>query len=192
LDNEDPDDRVRVPPRRATGPTGGDRGPMADDGAGKDGVGHDRTPHHDEATQIAVPAQGYAGDVAPGQAWTLLAEGGELVDVRTQAEWSFVGVPDVSSLGGDVRLIEWQGFPSGQPNTHFLAELASAVPDKATPVLFLCRSGARSAAAAKAATAAGYARAYNVSDGFEGPKDADGHRGTTAGWKMEGLPWTQG
>jgi rhodanese-related sulfurtransferase len=58
------------------------------------------------------------------------------------------------------------------------------------PVLFLCRSGVRSAAAAEAAARAGYAHAYNVTEGFEGPLDADGHRGVS-GWKAAGLPWRQ-
>ena len=41
-------------------------------------------------------------------------------------------------------------------------------------------------------TDAGFANCYNVLEGFEGDKDADGHRGTIGGWKVAGLPWIQG
>jgi rhodanese-related sulfurtransferase len=76
-------------------------------------------------------------------------------------------------------------------NPDFVGDLQRAGLRPEAPVAFLCRSGVRSKAAAEAATAAGYAAAYNVSDGFEGPPDATGHRGTTGGWKAAGLPWRQ-
>ena len=119
----------------------------------------------------------------------------QLVDVRTQAEWNFVGLPDVSSLGRRVHCIEWQSFPTGAPNPDFVAEvsgaLSSAGADKDTPVLFMCRSGARSRGAAMAMTRAGYSKAINIGDGFEGNLDAERHRGTKSGWKAAGLPWKQ-
>jgi len=134
----------------------------------------------------------YAGDVAPAAAYTVLADTPDavLVDVRTRAEWSWVGAPDLTALGKSVVPIEWVGFPGGARNGAFLAELAAAVPKEAT-VLFLCRSGVRSVAAAEAATAAGWTAAHNVLEGFEGNPDAAGHRGTTGGWKVAGLPWRQ-
>ncbi|HEX5333904.1 MAG TPA: rhodanese-like domain-containing protein [Cellulomonas sp.] len=136
----------------------------------------------------------YASDLTPQQAWDLLAadERAVLVDVRTDAEWRYVGVPDTSSLGRRAALIEWSTYPSGQPNPNFLASLAAAglTPGDARPVVFLCRSGVRSVAAATAATAAGYGPAYNVLDGFEGNVGPDGHRGAQ-GWRAAGLPWTQ-
>lgn len=135
----------------------------------------------------------YAGDLTPQDAAGLLERdpAAVLVDVRTRAEWSYVGTPDLSGLGRETVLVEWLTFPDGTPNPRFLDELGAAgvTPDR--PVVFLCRSGVRSVAAAEAATAAGYRAAYNVLDGFEGPPDADGHRGTTAGWKAAGLPWRQ-
>lgn len=139
------------------------------------------------------PATGYAGDVAPQTAWKILGEneGAVLVDVRTRAEWSYVGLPDLSSTGKKPALLEWQVFPSMQPNPEFVAALSSAAADKDTPLLFLCRSGVRSAAAAKAMTAAGYSTCLNVVDGFEGPLDAQAKRGTAGGWKAAGLPWRQ-
>ena len=81
-------------------------------------------------------------------------------------------------------------FPTGELNRGFLDQLQQAVPADAY-VLFLCRSGARSHAAASLASNAGFSKAINVIDGFEGDKDTSGHRGNTAGWKFSGLPWVQ-
>jgi rhodanese-related sulfurtransferase len=134
----------------------------------------------------------YAGDITPEQAWKLLSENPEavLVDVRTDAEWRFVGVPDLSSLGRDVVYIEWNRV-NGTRNENFVAELLEQVPASADrPVVFLCRSGNRSVGAAEAATDAGIAPSYNVLDGFEGHLDDVGHRGNT-GWRAIGLPWKQ-
>lgn len=139
------------------------------------------------------PASGYAGDVAPKTAWKILSERKDavLIDVRTRAEWNYVGLPDLDSLSKKAALLEWQTFPSMQPNPEFVAALSGAITSKETPLLFLCRSGARSAAAAKAMTAAGYSTCLNVADGFEGPLDAHAKRGADGGWKAAGLPWRQ-
>lgn len=135
----------------------------------------------------------YAGDIGPQQAWELLAENPDavLVDVRTEAEWKFVGVPDTSSVAKPTLLIEWVDS-TGARNTGFLDQLRTALVDRPAdaPVVFLCRSGQRSAHAADTATAAGIAPSYNISDGFEGPLDEFGHRGG-AGWRALGLPWRQ-
>ena len=135
----------------------------------------------------------YAGNVSPSEAYAdLLADpDAVLVDVRTSAEWSYVGLPDLSDIGKQVIPLEWQRFPDGALNTNFVEQLREAGVGEGAPVYFLCRSGVRSAAAAEVATAAGLGPAYNVSDGFEGPLDHDGHR-TVAGWKVAGLPWRQG
>lgn len=134
----------------------------------------------------------YAGDVTPAQAWAALQENPDavLVDCRTQAEWAFVGVPDVSGLGKKAVLIEWITFPGGEQNPAFVDQLRQAGIGDDAQVLFLCRSGARSISAAEAATAAGIAEAYNILDGFEGALDVQGHRGSV-GWRAEGLPWRQ-
>ncbi|UYN95024.1 MAG: rhodanese-like domain-containing protein [Enhydrobacter sp.] len=144
-------------------------------------------------TYEVSPAAGYTGDVAPATAWKILQDDAKavLIDVRTRAEWNYVGLPDLAALGKKPALVEWQVFPSMQPNAEFVAALAGAVADKDAPLLFICRSGARSAAAAKAMTAAGYSSCFNVADGFEGPLDAQARRGATAGWKAAGLPWRQ-
>ena len=134
----------------------------------------------------------YAGDLTPQQAWDLLVsdEGAVLVDVRTDAEWRYVGIPDDAALDGRAALVEWVSYPSGQPNPRFLEQLADAGVTAGRPVVFLCRSGVRSIAAARAATAAGLGPAYNVLEGFEGDVGPDGHRGHT-GWRAAGLPWRQ-
>jgi rhodanese-related sulfurtransferase len=144
-------------------------------------------------TYEVSPAAGYAGNVAPSTAWKILNENKDavLIDVRTRAEWNYVGLPELASAGKTPALLEWQVFPGMQVNPEFVTTLGDAIADKDTPLLFLCRSGVRSAAAAKAMTAAGYSTCLNVSDGFEGPMDAQGKRGSQAGWKVAGLPWRQ-
>jgi rhodanese-related sulfurtransferase len=139
------------------------------------------------------PAAGYAGDIAPTEAWKLLGDRRDaiLIDVRTRAEWNYVGLPDLEAVGHKPALIEWQVFPDMQVNPEFVSALTSALPDKSAPLLFLCRSGVRSASAARAMTAAGYEACLNVTDGFEGPLDGDARRGATRGWKASGLPWRQ-
>ena len=135
----------------------------------------------------------YAGDISAAEAWQQLEADSriQLVDVRTTAEWNFVGVPDLSPLGRRVICIEWQQFPGGGRNPDFMAQALQALADKDAPVLLLCRSGARSRAAACALTAAGFAQAFNIGDGFEGDVDGEGHRGTSNGWKAANLPWRQ-
>ncbi|TLU73107.1 rhodanese-like domain-containing protein [Lichenicoccus roseus] len=132
-------------------------------------------------------------DVAPQQAWEALAAdpAAQLVDVRTDAEWTYVGLPDLAPLQRQVLLIMWQAFPTGAPNPHFLQQLTQAGLQPEQDIYFICRSGARSLAAAEAARSIGFERVYNVADGFEGPPDARGHRGAVAGWKASGLPWRQ-
>jgi rhodanese-related sulfurtransferase len=119
-----------------------------------------------------------------------------LVDVRTIAEWAYVGLPDLSTVGKRPVLVEWQGFPDNRLNTAFVERLTEALAplgaDKGTEIFFICRSGARSLKAAEAMAAAGYTRCRNVADGFEGPLDPNRHRGQVGGWKAKGLPWTQG
>jgi rhodanese-related sulfurtransferase len=132
-------------------------------------------------------------DIEAGKVWAALEADprAQLCDVRTDAEWNFVGVPDLQEIGREAVLIPWQLYPTMQRNASFLDHLQQAGLTPETPVYFICRSGARSLAAAQAAAAAGYKSVYNVADGFEGPPDADGHRGQVAGWKATGLPWRQ-
>jgi rhodanese-related sulfurtransferase len=146
-------------------------------------------------TEILSLAQGrgkalerpYQGELTPQEASDLLrlAPGARLVDVRTRAEWDWVG-----RVPGAVE-IEWNQYPGSTRNPHFLAEFKRQVDPEAL-VMFLCRSGVRSIGAAAAATEAGYNSCYNVLEGFEGDKDANGHRNNIGGWRKAGLPWIQG
>ncbi len=141
-------------------------------------------------------ADGYAGDVSPTEAWDMLAAGtgAIVIDVRTDAEWSYVGVTDLSTLGEGRKQINisWLNFPGNVKNENFVAEVHAVSPGTETTILFLCRSGQRSAGAAKAMTEAGYKNCYNIAEGFEGDKDDAGHRGSKNGWKVRGLAWKQG
>lgn len=140
-----------------------------------------------------MSADGYAGDLTPQEAWDLLAsdERALLVDVRTDGEWSTIGVPDTATTGRPAAFVQWVDG-TGRPNPGFLHELLDSglAPGDERPVVFLCRSGVRSVAAAQLATAAGIGPAYNVLDGFEGGVGPDGRRGTS-GWRAAGLPWRQ-
>jgi len=131
--------------------------------------------------QMGLP---YAGALLPTEAHQLMRAGAKLVDVRTKPEVLYVGrVPGAAT-------IEWQTYPGNRPNPEFIGELAAAI-GKDEPVMFLCRSGARSHAAAEAAMRAGWKETYNILEGFEGDKDAQEHRSTVGGWRKAGLPWTQ-
>jgi len=115
-----------------------------------------------------------------------------LVDVRSDAEWAFVGLPATDSLGKPVVRVSWQLYPSMQVNADFARELEAQGVTPDHKLLMICRSGARSRSAAIAMTAQGFTRCYNVAEGFEGDRDSDSHRGTVGGWKVAGLPWVQG
>ncbi|HMN86858.1 MAG TPA: rhodanese-like domain-containing protein [Bauldia sp.] len=139
----------------------------------------------------------YAGDVSAKAAYDDLARTPEaaLVDVRTAAEWVYVGVPMLSGIGKETILVAWDEFPAGDRVPDFVGRLADALDrhgvGRDAPLYFICRSGNRSRKAAIEATAAGYRRCHNVDLGFEGRLDAERHRGTAGSWKAEGLPWVQ-
>jgi rhodanese-related sulfurtransferase len=136
--------------------------------------------------------------VSVDEAWTRLKRdaGTVLIDVRTIAEWAYVGLPDLTSIGKRPVLVEWQGFPDDRLNTAFVDRVTEALAPigagRDNELLFICRSGQRSLKAAQAMAAAGFARCRNVADGFEGPLDPNRHRGQLGGWKAKGLPWAQG
>jgi len=136
------------------------------------------------AKQLNLP---YQGALHPSEAYEILqsAPGSKLVDVRTRAEQDWVGRIT------DAVEIEWVTYPGMKANPHFLAHLDQQV-EKEALVLFICRSGARSHAAATAATQAGFTTCYNVLEGFEGDLDAEKHRNAAGGWRAAGLPWQQG
>jgi rhodanese-related sulfurtransferase len=140
-----------------------------------------------------MSGQTYAGDVDSRRAWEILKEDPEatLIDVRTNPECRYVGHPDLKTFGKSAVFVEWQAYPDLAKNERFAEELREKGVAKDATLLLLCRSGARSKAAAILLTSLGYRRCYNIADGFEGPKDGEGHRGRSAGWKAAGLPWQQ-
>jgi rhodanese-related sulfurtransferase len=139
------------------------------------------------------------GEIGPTDAWRILGtdRSARLIDVRTRAEWAFVGVPDIGELAQEPLFVEWSRYPEMSPNPAFAAEVEAAIgSDSPGPLLFICRSGARSMQAAKT-MASHYASkgvsmtCLNVAEGFEGDLDASGHRGDHNGWKARGLAWRQ-
>ena len=128
----------------------------------------------------------YGGALTPQEAYEIWqhAPAAKLVDVRTRAELDYVG-----RIPGAVE-IELLTYPGNRPNSSFENELTQQV-DRESLVMFICRSGGRSHNAAMMAMQAGYTEAYNVLEGFEGDKDAAGHRNTKGGWRKADLPWTQ-
>lgn len=137
----------------------------------------------------------YDGDVSVQECWQALASDSVLIDVRTRAEWAFVGFPLVPEGARAPVFAEWQSYPTMSVDPDFAGRVRSAVEaaggSSQSALYFLCRSGARSMGSAAAMTQAGFPRCYNILDGFEGPVDENGHRGRLAGWKAAGLPWAQ-
>jgi rhodanese-related sulfurtransferase len=140
---------------------------------------------------------GYAGDLLAIDAYALLEGDASsvLIDVRTNAEWAYVGTPDIQTLGKTPLFLEWQSYPSMAVDADFAARLDALLHEKGiergAPLVFLCRSGARSRQAAIAMTNAGWGPCFNILDGFEGPLNGSRRRGGAGGWKAGGLSWTQ-
>ena len=151
---------------------------------------------HTHARHVApsyAGAQSYAGEISPREAWEQLKHDADavLVDVRTPPEWAFSGEPNLSALGKEPLRISWKLFPTYTLNDRFIASLKEAGVKPNVQVLFLCRTGGRSLDAAIAATAEGFSRCYNITDGFDGAPNEHRQRGTVSGWKALGLPWAQ-
>lgn len=133
-------------------------------------------------------------NISPPQAYALLRGRADavLIDVRSKMEYDYVGHP-IGAI-----LVPWAEFPDWTVDPErFVAQVRARLaslggPIEERPVLLLCRSGARSMAAAHALAQQGFAELYNVAEGFEGDKDAERHRGTLGGWRFHGLPWEQG
>lgn len=138
-------------------------------------------------------------EAVPEDAWNILAfdEDAVLIDVRSRPEWSFSGMPDLAELGREVWPIEWQTWPDMTPNLGFLSDLNAYMQDRLpSRMLFMCRAGPRSLAAARATAKQLHSRGINVHitnivEGFEGDQDEAGQRGKLNGWKAAGLPWRQ-
>ena len=139
----------------------------------------------------------YGGEISVSECWELLSQtpNAVLIDVRTNAEWAFVGMPN---LGADMNPIipqQWAVFPTMTVDPNFSNELAATLQKMQlghdAKLCFLCRSGVRSLAAARVMWELGYKETYNITGGFEGDPDNEGHRGQVNGWKAAGLPWRQ-
>jgi rhodanese-related sulfurtransferase len=155
-----------------------------------------RRHHGDSETPVGETVlfnKGYEGDLTASEAWRFLEEDSDalLIDVRTIAEWIYVGLPDISRLGRTVVCVQWNAWPQMAVNPEFVSHLEAEGVSRERPLLLICRSGVRSRDAAVALTAAGFGPCYNVSDGFEGDLDDTKHRGIRNGWKVAGLPWIQ-
>ena len=140
---------------------------------------------------LPTPHDGFSGHVTPLCAYEYLSRvpDARLIDVRTRAEWQFTGVPQLPPSSSEVLFIEWQTYPDMAINSGFIALAATHLSVDA-PVFLLCRSGVRSAAAAKALADEDF-KAFNVAGGFEGALDSCHHRSTVSGWKHDGLTWKQ-
>jgi rhodanese-related sulfurtransferase len=140
------------------------------------------------AARARAPGEPYAGAVTPAEAYALLQADPKvkLVDVRTNAERDWVG--RVAIPESQHKAVQWVMYPGGVPNPDFGSQL-QAQADKDDVLLFLCRSGVRSRHGARVATELGFQNAFDILEGFEGDKDAQGHRKTVGGWCKAGLPW---
>ena len=136
----------------------------------------------------------YAGDINPLESWELLSKSKDicLIDCRTQAEWQFVGIPNLDSIGKRPILVEWQTYPSMSLNQNFENQVKESGVNKTDTIILLCRSGGRSKSAAEFLTSQGFESCYNCTGGFEGEHDLDEHRSGKSGWKFLKLPWKQG
>lgn len=120
-----------------------------------------------------------------------------LIDVRTDAEFSFVGIADLHQIEADLILLPWNTFPTMAPNPDFGTKLEKTLLEKfgenrhEAQLIFICRSGARSQQAATYMIQLGYDNCFNLTSGFEGDLDSSSHRGNLSGWKASNLPWRQ-
>ena len=126
-------------------------------------------------------------NISPIEANNILQNEAEaiLIDTRTKIEFSFVGHPLKAVHVPLKRPPNWDNFPD------FVEHVEKHVPSKTTPIVLMCRSGARSMDAAKLLEAEDYQNLYNMQEGFEGDKDKNNHRSTLGGWRFHNLPWEQ-
>jgi rhodanese-related sulfurtransferase len=123
--------------------------------------------------------------VHPREAWELFShDEAQLIDVRSNEEQKFVG-----SVFGALS-VPWATGTGLIRNPRFVREVEQKV-KKTDVLLLLCRSGKRSALAARALTEAGFENVFNIAEGFEGELDEKQQRGRLGGWRSHGLPWVQ-
>ncbi len=109
-----------------------------------------------------------------------------LIDVRTIAEYVYVGHPEMAY---NIPLLFWvERELDRSPNPNFLDDVKSLFKPDDTLIL-ICRSGGRSVAAYRLLSKAGFQNLYNIKSGFEGERGENGLRSVN-GWKNSGLPYT--
>ena len=112
------------------------------------------------------------------------------VDVRSKAEYKYVGFPENSIL------IPWIDDPDWEPNPEVFSDLVMQELDGRenllnTEIILICRSGFRSNEALKCLENKGFTQVSHVASGFEGDLDENDHRGNLNGWRHDGMPWSQ-
>ena len=112
------------------------------------------------------------------------------VDVRSKAEYKYVGYPENSIL------IPWIDDPDWEPNPGVFSDLVMQELDGRenllnTEIILICRSGFRSNEALKCLANKGFTQVSHVASGFEGDLDENDHRGNLNGWRHDGMPWSQ-
>ena len=142
---------------------------------------------------VDTKVEGYAGNITPTETWKILKndEYSILIDVRSAAEWAYVGVTDLASIDKEAMTIEWKIFPDMTINPDFINQVKQVCASPEIKIFSLCRSGQRSIATSRVLTEAGFKNCYNVLEGFEGDKNIKEQRGYSGGWKFYGLPWKQ-
>ena len=112
------------------------------------------------------------------------------VDVRSKAEYKYVGYPENSIL------IPWIDDPDWEPNPEAFSDAVMQELDgrenlSDTEIILICRSGFRSNEALKCLENKGFTQVSHVASGFEGDLDENDHRGNLNGWRHDGMPWSQ-
>jgi len=112
------------------------------------------------------------------------------VDVRSKAEYKYVGFPENSIL------IPWIDDPDWEPNPEVFSDSVMQELDGRenllnTEIILICRSGYRSNDALKCLENKGFTQVSHVASGFEGDLDENDHRGNLNGWRHDGMPWSQ-
>ena len=112
------------------------------------------------------------------------------VDVRSKAEFKYVGYPENSIL------IPWIDDPDWEPNPEAFSDAVMQELDGRenllnTEIILICRSGFRSNEALKCLENKGFTQVSHVASGFEGDLDENDHRGNLNGWRHDGMPWSQ-
>ncbi len=146
----------------------------------------------EHASSRKTGAGSYTGDITSKEAWDYITNApAAVIDVRTEPEWKFSGLPSLEGTQGALHCIEWVHYPDFEANPEFLTHLHQQVANQEMPVFFLCKTGGRSFHAANTAAETGYAHSFNIAHGFEGDHNTQQQRGRVNGWKAEGLPWQQ-